>query len=855
VAHILILAEKPSAALEVAHALLGVPKDRKARSYSGVMPNGDRVTVGAFRGHVLELADPTAYSATHGKDYSKWHVADLPILPNPGWKFTHIIRPDARDVVATVRELVEQHSGHEIVNACDAGREGELIFRKGLSACKVDRASTKFTRMWYSSMTTGALQKSFNERKPQSSYDGLARAGYCRDQADWLVGMNKTRLASKTLPKGQGEWKVWSVGRVQTPTLALIVERDLLIENFVSDPFWEAVGMFGDVEAAAVLKPYGNSPDRSKLLGTPRVLEEDAKVRFWSKDCADAFARAAMDEPRYKVTDIAKARIENPPLPFDLQEAQKFCAKNFGLKPAETLQLLQELYEAKLISYPRTDSRHFPEDMRAQVYENVKAALAAVKQLYPQTHISLQPLMPRVIADKSKAFNDAKVSDHYALCPVETAGLGSLTNTKLYAYLGILQAAVMSLDEPAKFSVIERRWQQIAGTSPYFPAAFWNSAEALAHAGWTRWRRPSDKEKKILPALASDEAVLDKVVLVQAKTTPPKHYADDTILDAMLLAGARMTAEQFSADPAKLEEMMALLKDKGIGTPATRASIIETLEDRGYIKREKKSLRATENGRLLISCLRERDAAVVSAALTAEWESELKRMEKGTSTMTREAFLQSVLDQFLSVKDGFIANSTRNDASSKLTVGTPIPEVLCPKSKKPMIDRGEAFEAPGFEGTLLWKNAFGRAWTASDYARLLEGVVANQPVEFKELVSKEGRTYSAPLTLDPKAKKVVIHAIEEKLKGVKCPKSKKDVIDRGKFWICPGWPNLKLYKESLGRTWTIEQYLEILSANLADNVQYIDGLVGKSGRPFSAKLKISSETAERFEFEFPPRAA
>ncbi len=852
-AAIFIIAEKPSMAREIAAALLGI-HPTKGNFFQGSGPAGEEITIGAARGHLLELAKPEAYDKIHGRPF-RWRISDLPILPKPNWEFMEIVRPDAAEEMALIARNVLLHSGCEIVNACDAGREGEVIFRKIIATCKFKRDTTTLSRMWGSSMTRDALREAFAKRKPLSSYDGLAKAGFTRDQADWLVGMNKTVLATKTLPRGGGDWKVWSVGRVQTPTLALIVERDEFIENFTAQPFWEVYGKFGDGEVKAELDSYVKSDDRVKLLGASSVAEDRTKARFWKKELADAFAVSAKSGPRYVVKDETVMQTASPKLPFDLQEAQKYCSKRFGMTAKETLALLQELYEAKLISYPRTDSRHFPEDMKDAIYKSVQAALAGVKAVRPDFAISQQQIMPREIAFNSKAFNNGKVSDHYGLCPTgETSGLEDLSTNAFNAYVGIMQAVLVALDEPAKVNVTIRRWIQVSGQGGYFPVRFKAESDQLVHKGWTRWVKLADSKRNIpLPPIAgTSEVLIEEVILKESKTTPPGHFADDTLLDAMKYAGTNFTDAEIS-DPSKLEEMIEIMKDRGIGTPATRAATIETLLTRGYIERKKKLLVSTENGRMLVSNLRERDAVAVSAAQTAEWEMVLNKMARNEAAQTREQFLQGILDQFLSVQKGFVENSTRSQ-DGDLTDGTPIAGVLCPKSKQPLLDRGAAFEAPGFPDTIFWKTAFGKTWDPSDVVTLIEGVLAKKPVEFTGLHTKEQRLYSAPLTIDPKTKKVVIHQISEKL-SVVCPKSSKAVEDKGKYWICPGWPKLKLWKNAFGKDWTIDGYLTVLAGNLKGDVPFMDDLVSKAGRPFTAKLIVSDENQEKFSLEFQQSAA
>ena len=260
---ILLVAEKPAAGRDFAAALTGGHFTGQG-PHRGKMDDGTELTVVSARGHLFELAKPETYDPKFGA----WNVHDLPIVPTKLWDFVEEPRADGGNLLDVLRHAAADHAGCEIVNGCDAEREGEVIFRKALRGVNAP-AGTNYSRMWAQTMTVDGLKEAFAARKPLKDYNGLAQAGFTRDQADWLVGMNVTVLATKTLPRGRGDWKVWSVGRVQTPTLALVVARDLLIENFVPQKFWESHGTFGDVEAKAELDTYAASPDRIKLLGAP----------------------------------------------------------------------------------------------------------------------------------------------------------------------------------------------------------------------------------------------------------------------------------------------------------------------------------------------------------------------------------------------------------------------------------------------------------------------------------------------------------------------------------------------------------------------------------------------------------
>ena len=846
---ILVVAEKPSACREIAAALLGL-KAEKGTLFRGTTPLGDDLTVSAARGHVLELAKPEAYNAVHGKSFEKWRLADLPITPREGWRFDEVPREDAVKVLESLQALMRDHAGGEIVNACDAGREGELIFRKTLASSGVDTATTRLTRMWYLEMTAKALKDAYRARQPLSQRDGLAAAGYTRDQADWLSGMNKTVLATKTLPRGSGAWKVWSVGRVQTPTLALIYERDRAIAFFKPQNFWEAHGVFEGLTAKADLDECAKSADRVRLLGAPQISEDRDRKAFWGEDLAKAFAAAAMQPARYKVSDTASSRTANPPLPFDLQEASKYFAKKFSWTSKESLEILQSLYEAKLISYPRTDSRFFPDtpEMKAKVGDGLRAALAWIQANQPKAHMAGQPLLPQAQMEKARAFKNAQ-SDHYGLHPTdETAGLAGANRNQLLAWMAVVQACAMALDEPARSKVITRRWEQLDGAGPYAPCVFRTTRENLMHPGWKRWRRidaaeaEEGEDPRGMPPLIPEQVIQD-VQLKKLETNPPKPFSEDTLLDAMKYAGE--TFDEGSAPPEKVEELIEAMKDRGIGTPATRAAIIETLIARGYIERRGKQIISTQNGRMLIRELKKLDPLAVSARQTAEWELELKKMERGESHYTRESFLDEILKQFLDVQKTYMAASKRlSEAEAPELVAGVDTAVLCPKSAQPILDRGAAWEAPGYPKVLLWKNAFGRTWSAEEFRELLVTVGEGKAKAYEGLRSRDGRDYSALIGLNAEGSKFVLVEPEAtKVKGVKCPKSGKLLLDRGNYFEAPGFPGVRLWKNGFGRTWTAEDYVRLLEGVVAGSPVEFDGLVSKkSGKPYKARLTVDDAT-------------
>jgi DNA topoisomerase-3 len=479
----------------------------------------------------------------------------------------------------------------------------------------------------------------------------------------------------------------------------------------------------------------------------------------------------------------------------------------------------------------------------------------------PALHLSQQDLMSKKIAFAARAFDDKQVEGHYGLVPTgETNGISTLTGNDLFAFLTVVQTTLMALDEAAKYRGVTRRYTQEGGTGPYAPAVFRASREQIEFPGFNRWVKREERTARDLPPITETQ-VLDATALKELTTKPPEHFTDATLLDAMKYAGE--TFDENTPEEQR-EAMVEVMKDKGIGTAATRANIIEKILLRGFVIREKSRLLSTENGRLLCRELAPRAPSLLSAKLTGEWELILKKMERNTTPMTRPEFLDALLASVVSMKTAFITGSTRaglNDPVVPVTAGTPVEGAICPKSNEALLDRGPFFEAPGFPGLRLWKSAFGRPWDAAEFVALLTSHLAGKPFHAANLKSATGnRTYEADLVLDAALKKLVIHVPEPtKVKGVKCPKSGKLLLDGGTFFEAPGWPGVKLWKTAFGKTFSAADYVPILQG-WKDNAPIdVSTLVSaKSGKPYTAKI-ILDESGAKMKLDFgvvpPPPAA
>ena len=495
--------------------------------------------------------------------------------------------------------------------------------------------------------------------------------------------------------------------------------------------------------------------------------------------------------------------------------------------------------------------------MREKLYTALVDVHAHLRATRPALHLAQEELMPKAVADRARAYDDKQVEGHYGLVPTgEVNGIAALTGNDLMAYLTVVQTTLMALDEAAKYRGVTRRYTQVGGTGPYAPAVFKTMREQVEFSGFNRWVKRDTKTTAALPPLTETQT-LEAVTLKELTTKPPEHFTDATLLDAMRYAG-----ETFDDDmpEEQREAMVEVMKDKGIGTAATRANIIEKILLRSFVVREKSRLLSTENGRLLCRELATRAPSLLSAKLTGEWELILKKMERNATPMTRPEFLDALLASVVGMKEDFIKGSTRpgiNEPVIPVTAGTPVVDALCPRTQEALLDRGPFFEAAGWPGVRLWKSAFGRSWSAGDFVTLLEYQVAKKPFHATGLKSAaSNRDYEADLVIDETLKKLVIFTPEpSKVKGVKCPKSGKLLLDCGGYFEAPGWAGVKLWKTAFGKTFAAEDYVPVLQGWKDDRPIEVGGLVSaKSGKVYAAKIVLEEKTG-KMKLDFGPPTA
>jgi len=578
---VLVVAEKPSVARDLARVLGGF------RSGRGVLSR-DTVLITWAMGHLVELAEPEDYRST----WRRWTLASLPILPE-----TFRLRPVSRtrEHLDRVVEMLGRPDVARVVNACDAGREGELIFRYLYELAGCDRP---VTRLWISSLTREAIRQGFENLQPGGEFDRLAAAARCRSESDWLVGINATRgmtrVAGTLLP----------VGRVQTPTLALLVERERAIAGFVPRPFWQVVATF-----AAGEETYSG-----------RWFHEDDD-RLWSHEDAREVERR-VEGAAGEVESVERNRRTQPPylLP-DLTDLQRELNRTRGFSAAKTLKLAQELYERdKLITYPRTGSRHLPPDMIPGL-KRVLAAIADSEGLPGAHEAAALAALPRLPLS-GRIVDARKVKDHHAIIPTGNTVLPDrLRGDKGLVYQAIVRRFV-AVFLPAC----------VTGTTLLVTRLgddrFRSEARVLLEAGW-RILYPEGETDRPLPDLETGTRVrVSAVTVEESATRPPSPYTEAGLLRAMETAGSLVSDE----------ELAEVMREEGIGTPATRAAIIERLLEVGYISRQGRALVPTGKGMALIDLLPVQELR--SVALTGQWERRLRQIEEGACD--RDRFMEDM---------------------------------------------------------------------------------------------------------------------------------------------------------------------------------------------------------------------
>ena len=580
----LVLAEKPSVAMSLSK-VIGATKRG-----DGYM-EGNGYLVSWCVGHLVELSQPDAYD----EKYARWRYDDLPILPEQ-WQYQ--VSAATKKQFGILKKLMQRKDVESLVCATDAGREGELIFRLVYHQCGCQKS---VERLWISSMEDSAIREGFDNLRPGTEYDALYEAALCRERADWIVGINATRLFSCLY--GQ----TLNVGRVMTPTLAMVVMRDAAIHAFKPEPFYQPELQFRDFQA-----------------GGERMKE---------KEEAEKLAAECRQAGKAVITKVEqKEKTEKPPALFDLTTLQREANRQLGFTAQQTLDYTQSLYEKKLVTYPRTDSRYLTDDMESMVPELV----ASIQQSF-----QIQPEMP-VKVNSAQVINSRKVTDHHAIIPTKTAvgfDVSSLHSGEQAILKMLAVRLICAVGTSCRYAetVIEA---ECAGQK------FSTKGKNILDAGWKRYAgkvaedteqnqelkvdqgAEQNAENRYLPTLSEGMTLeLAGVRLKEGKTSPPKRFTEDLLLSAM--------------ESASSDELPAGVERKGIGTPATRAAIIEKLVQKGFVERKgdkkTKYLCATDKGTALVTVVPEQ---IQSPSMTADWEEKLLKIERGE--YDSDAFMQEI---------------------------------------------------------------------------------------------------------------------------------------------------------------------------------------------------------------------
>jgi DNA topoisomerase III, bacteria and conjugative plasmid len=804
----LIIAEKPSVAADLARALGGF---KKQEDYF----ESDHYVLSSAIGHLVELALPSELDIKRGK----WSFANLPIIPDK-FELRPIEKTKAR--FNLLKKLMKRPDVTELINACDAGREGELIFRYLVKSASVKKP---VRRLWLQSMTAESIRSAFQHLRADEEMIPLAQAAVCRSESDWLVGINGTR-AMTAFNNKTGGFQLTPVGRVQTPTLAILTEREEKIHAFKSRTYFE---VFGDFDVAA-----GRYRGRWFREEFAKNGEEEARAeRIWSFEEAEAIKARCLGKTGV-ATEERKPTTQAPPLLYDLTSLQRE-ANGRGFSAKRTLQIAQQLYEKhKAITYPRTDSRYLPEDYIG----TVKSTLGKIQDptLVPHARAVLNK---NWVKPSKRIFNNEKISDHFAIVPSGEVPHG-LDEYQQRIYDMIVRRFIAVFFPPAQFEVTSRITRVAADV-------FKTEGKIMKEAGWLAVygrEAATGGEDALVEIGANESAAVAEIEIEQNETKPPARFNEATLLSSM--EGAGKLVED--------EELREAMIQKGLGTPATRAAIIEGLIHDGYVIRQGRELIATAKGMALITLLRGIGvSALCSPEMTGEWEFKLKQIQN--RGMDRKDFMAQIKDFTRDIVDK--AKSFEGDSvgGNYETL-----EVKCPKcGGGPFDEDYRTFRCRTCD-LIIWKTMAGRLFEPEEVRALLEKGHVGPLAGFR---SKMGRPFSAIVKLGEDFKQqfdfgengadsfVTIDRARHEEIGP-CP-----VCHQGKVfalenaYTCertlekPPACTFRVARVILQREIPKEQVQKLIQTRKTD---LLPKFISKKGRPFSAYLKLENGKIA-FEFE------
>ena len=808
----LIIAEKPSVAADIARVLGGFTKHTDYFE-------SDQYVLSSAIGHLLELAVPEQYEVKRGK----WSFSNLPVIP-PYFDLNPIEKTESRLKLLT--KLIKRKDVNALINACDAGREGELIFRY---IARHAETTKPVKRLWLQSMTPASIREGFTKLLDDAVVQPLAEAAVSRSEADWLVGINGTR-AMTAFNSQEGGFHKTTVGRVQTPTLAILIEREDTIRKFVPRSYWEVHGTF-----AAKAGTYNGRWFDEKFSKDKKDGEQKAE-RLWDQSKAETIRAKCQDKPGI-VGEESKPTTEICPLLYDLTSLQRDANGRFGFSAKTTLGLAQALYEKhKALTYPRTDSRALPEDYIETVNDTLNSLGKTRYSVFAK-----QILKAGWVKPNKRVFNNAKISDHFAIIPtlLEPRSLND-AEAKLY---DLVTKRFLAVFYPAAEFLVTTRITRVENEP------FKTEGKVMVSPGWqTVYGKEvhieSADDGSTLVAVNPDERVLtSEVNVVASKTRPPARFNEATLLSAMEGAGKLVEDED-------LREAMSA---KGLGTPATRASIIEGLVFENYMQRVGRELHPTAKAFSLITLLRGlKVPELTSPELTGDWEFKLRQIEQGK--LERNKFMEEIAGM-----TSHMVMQAKSHRGETITGDFSTLKSPCPKCSGVVQETYKKFQCQKCDFA-LWKILAGRQFETEEMEQL---IIRREVGPLQGFRSKMGRLFNANIKLtdefemkfdfgsDSEEDAEIIDFSGQESLG-KCPRCSGRVFDHGMSYTCEKAVgsartcNFKIGKIILTRPLEHEQVGKLLRTGKTD---LLPKFISKKGRPFSAYLVTGADGKVGFEFE------
>ena len=804
----LIIAEKPSVAADIVKALPG--KFKKTKTHF----EGENHIVSYAIGHLVSIAYPEEINP----EFKKWSLDNLPILPSP---FPLTVLPGTKSQFNALAKLIRRRDVDVIVNGCDAGREGELIFKYILKLASTRSVAGKsIRRLWLQSMTLNAIREGLANLRDNEEMLPLEETALCRSEADWLIGINATR-ALTCYNSRFGGFRKTPCGRVQTPTLSMLVQREAERRAFVPTDYFELHADFHcqDIcyEGIWIDPDFTRDPDRPHAR----------KNRLWEEEKARAIIEKCRGREARVEESGKKSTQSSPPL-YDLTLLQREANSRFGFSAKNTLGLAQALYERhKLITYPRTDSRCLPEDYLPTVKKIVTR-----QQEWQYGRFAAEALQKKFIKKSKRIFNNKKISDHFAIIPTSQLPKG-LSEPEEKVYRMIVQRFLAVFFPPAVFHNTRR-------LSIVEQETFLTEGKILLEAGWKAIYgvKAGSGEGNLQPLPASTPVLCEEIELQKHQTKPPPRFSEATLLSAMEHSGKLIDDE----------ELAEAMKERGLGTPATRASIIEKLINEKYVSREQRELVPTGKAFELLSLLTDKHIDVLaSPELTGEWEYKLNQILKGT--MTRDQFMAEIREM-----TSTIVEKVKNGDETK-----PVEAPFSPVNGVRFFETATAYQSEDNK-IMIRKVLGGRIMDVDEVVALIRGETIGPFADFR---SKKGKPFSASIRLNNSKVEFIFADATDQLDIEEIKRQEplgRSPIDQTRVFETPAAfmsesalagdrdKGLRISKMILGRRIDQDHISQLLSRG---KTELITGFISKKKRPFDAFLLLDDKG--KLGFEFPPR--